>query len=87
MAILLILLALFGFAFAGGSTGSSHTSSPQKFEPSRSKAQVQTSVTRSSVTVHSTARAGSSVSCTARTRIKGASVQTSRRCRYLPVNP
>jgi hypothetical protein len=87
MALLLILLALFGFVFAGFDSGSSHTSSPQRFEPRPGKTHVQKSVTRSSVTVHASARATSSVSCSARVSINGAAVQTSRRCRRLPVNP
>jgi hypothetical protein len=44
-------------------------------------------VTRSRVTVHASVTGKSSASCTARVRIKGASVQTSRHCRYSPVAP
>jgi hypothetical protein len=36
MALLLILLALFGFVFAEFGSGSSHSSSPQRFRPERS---------------------------------------------------
>jgi hypothetical protein len=87
MALLLILLSLFGFVFAGFSSGSSHSSSPQQFRPTPGTTHVQKSVTRSHVTVHSSVTAKSSASCTARVRIKGASVQTSRHCRYSPVSP
>jgi hypothetical protein len=93
MAILLMLLALFGFVVGGFGSGSSHATSPQRFKPTPGTAHVQKSVTRSHVTVRSTAtatgtaKAKSSVSCTASTRIKGASVQTSRHCRYSPVIP
>jgi hypothetical protein len=86
VALLLILLSLFGFVFAGFSSGSGHSSSPQQFQPT-GKTHVQKSVTRSRVTVHSSVTAKSSASCTARVRIKGASVQTSRHCRYSPVSP
>jgi hypothetical protein len=87
MALVLILLALFGFVFAGFNSGSSHPSSPQRFRPSPSVPHVQKSVKRSRVTVHATVTGKSSASCTARVRIKGASVQTSRHCRYSPVSP
>jgi hypothetical protein len=87
MALLLILLSLFGFVFAGFSSGSTHSSSPQRLRPTPATTHVQKSVTRSHVTVHSSVTAKSSTSCTARVTIKGAAVQTSRRCRYLPVKP
>jgi hypothetical protein len=86
MALLLILLSLFGFVFAGFSSGSSHSSSPEQLRPTGTT-HVQKSVTRSHVTVHASVTAKSSASCTARVRIKGASVQTSRHCRYSPVSP
>ena len=87
MALLLILMALLSLVFTGFSSSMRHSSSPQKFRASPSTTHVQKSVTRTHVTVRAHATAKSSVSCTARTRIKGASVQTSRHCRYGPVIP
>jgi hypothetical protein len=100
MALLLILMALFGLVFGGFSSSMGHSSSPQTFRPSPGTTHVQKSVTRSHVTTrthvtvraHVTARsshatAKSSVSCSASVKIKGASTQTSRTCRYSPVAP
>jgi hypothetical protein len=94
MALLLILMALFGLVFGGFNSSSSHSSSAQTFRASPGTTHVQKSVTRTHVTVRahasvrsSHATAKSSVSCSASVRIKGASTQTSRTCRYSPVAP
>ena len=81
MAILLILLALFGSAWGFGS------GSTQRIEPSTTQRHVQKSEARAHVTVRARATVRSSVSCSARVTINGASVQTNRRCRNLPVKP
>ena len=99
MALLLILMSLFSLVFSGFGSSTSHSSS-QTFRASPGTAHVQKSVTRSHVTTrtHVTARAHtsvrsshatakSSVSCSASVKIKGASTQTSRTCRYSPVAP
>ena len=99
MALLLILMALFGLVFGGFGSSSGHSSS-QTFRASPGTTHVQKSVTRSHVTTrthvtvraHATARssratAKSSVSCSASVKINGASTQTSRNCRYSPVAP
>jgi hypothetical protein len=97
MAILLVLLALFGFVLGGSSTGSSGTA--RQFKPVCSNRMTSTGDSglcrhaRVSVTATATATARGSARAKARActsvRIKGAAGQTTqtRSCRYVPVKP
>ncbi len=95
MAILLVLLALFGFVFGGSSTGAT-SSATRQFKPicsNRMTSKGDSGLCRHvSVTATATATARGSARARARActsvRIKGASGQTqTRTCRYIPVKP
>ncbi|HSC49557.1 MAG TPA: hypothetical protein VLD16_04770 [Gaiellaceae bacterium] len=88
MAVLLVLFAVLAFVFGGAGFGSSSTSSGTATMPRRiTTYSRQVTTTGSHVTVRTRVTTRGSVSCTARVRIKGASVQQTHRCRYSPVSP